>query len=201
MTGSDNKPAKKDKPRNIPPVQSVKKVKKAGEMLRSGKYKQAEICKTVGISTRTLTNWISRFDWKPDLSEQVRIETQRKMINSVIDERQAIEDASNEQVAVLTKHKRILDKALHAIDKTISELVPENDEKLAIEICKSDPDEQKTTAIQRSAALNQLVAATSKIIADQRKTYRIDAETKGSMNYEDLLFEALEGPDGSRPEV
>lgn len=195
MTKAESKPKK---PTNKPPVQSPAKVKKAGEMVRSGIYKQAEIAKVIGITPRTLTSWIKRFEWTPDLSEEVRKETARKMINGMIDEKKAIEDASNEQVAILTDHKRILGKALSAIEKTMNELVPDTaaDNSQVIQQAEKDGD-QKLNAANKSVALGQLVSATSKVIADQRKTYKIDADMKGNLSYESSLFEMMEADDGA----
>lgn len=172
---------------------SPKIVAKCGGMVRAGTKNLKEISDENNVPIPTLRKWIKKYGWHADLADKVREEAHRRMVmGGLIDEDKAIDDAATEQVAVLSRHKKALNKNMDIIEKLQSQLDPVTPEDAAAlsELPSSDEDSDKQGIGQRAMTAKIIADTLDKTITGMRKTYRMDADTKEASTYEELLDQA-----------
>lgn len=162
-------------------------------MVRAGTKNLKEISDENNVPIPTLRKWIKKYGWHADLADKVREEAHRRMVmGGLIDEDKAIDDAATEQVAVLSRHKKALNKNMDIIEKLQSQLDPVTPEDAAAlsELPSSDEDSDKQGIGQRAMTAKIIADTLDKTITGMRKTYRMDADTKEASTYEELLDQA-----------
>lgn len=166
-------------------------IAKAGEMFRAGLLSVREIADRSGVCTKTIYDWVRIYDWERDLEEVVRAKVRRQaVVNGLMDETAAVDAAVAEQMAVLARHKKILNRSMDMIERLQSRLDPRGPEDAAAVHDSPADDEERPTLAQTVMIGKALSDIISKTIADTRKTYRMDDSNDKAAEIDALISEA-----------
>jgi len=159
---------------------------------RSG-VKIVQISDAFGVPEKTIKGWASKYEWKIDLRDRINREAQRKILAGGIDDDAIVDAASNEIVMMLSRHASVLKKHIDIIEVAQKQLLD------LLEPPKVSPDsldivgskQEEIFLPQKVAVAKMLVEASSKVISDQRKHYKVDsAEDSNRSAITDWLAEA-----------
>lgn len=162
-------------------LHSPETIKQVGEYVRAGVKLQREISDLTGVPTKTIREWTKRYEWKVDLAEQIKEATRQKLIQrGYTDDATAIEEASNEQVTIISQHKAAIAMARRKIMDGLNALPDIEKEK--------DPDVKAKLAMVYLGAGNQASAALKNLIPMERQAYAIDDKGNNDLSYDELML-------------
>lgn len=173
-------------------------VAEVGMLVRAGLLKTPEITRRTGVTGATIQRWKKKYGWEPDLKDRVRREAARKaIVGDLIDEDQAVEEAVEETLQVLGKHKTLLARNVELIEMMQNRMMPRGPAGAAALASAPIDEEEKIDLGQLAMVGRAVVDMTSKTIADMRRTYNMDSE-QGVATFDEMVDEA-ERLNGQKP--
>lgn len=137
-----------------------------------------EIAKKHDVGVSTIMKKAKEFNWIRDYTDDIKKSIKNKLIDAQIERSipQAIEQAADETVAIILKHRRIIRDATNR-----SNTLDEKFDGVLLQIADLN-DMSKAASIQKS-----LVEAKGKLIALERQAFNIEEDKRSDERIEDIL--------------